>query len=114
MRAQLFIDDCASSPCQNVGACVAGFEGETCDARATDIDDGAYSPCQNGETYSDEGVNRYLTSACAAGFEVKIVLVMLSGSLVYDECYICGGDNETCKDCAGDVKGSLLYVQVES
>ena len=56
------------------------------------------------------GVNRYLTCACAAGFEVKIVLVMLSGSLVYDECYICGGDNETCKDCAGDVLKEVYFM----
>ena len=69
------IDECASSPCANGGACTdgaddytcscaAGFEGDTC---AEDIDECASSPCLHSGICSDS-VDSF-TCSCTAGFE---------------------------------------------
>ena len=70
------IDECASSPCQNGGACVTlggdcsytcncvlGYAGTNCE---TNIDDCATSPCQNGGTCVD-GINSYSCN-CVPGY----------------------------------------------
>ena len=81
-------DECASSPCQNIGTCtdgvnmyacncVDGYTGVNCE---TNIDECASSPCQNGGNCTD-GVNMY-SCQCATGWK--------SSQCETGNSYICG------------------------
>ena len=69
-----YIDDCASSQCQNGGTCVDGINSYTCNCDAgyagdnceTDIDECASNPCVNGGTCTD-GINSF-TCDCVPGY----------------------------------------------
>ena len=67
------IDECASSPCQNGGTCVDGFNSYTCNCdvgyrgvNCEDIDECASSPCLNGGTCTD-AINSF-TCHCGSGY----------------------------------------------
>ncbi len=71
------IDDCASNPCQNGGACTDGVDSYTCDCSGTgyvgddcetNINDCASNPCQNEGTCTD-GINSYTCDCSGTGYE---------------------------------------------
>ena len=58
------------------------------------------TPLDDCSVYCDNDISNDCAQDCAG---------MWGGSIVNDDCGICGGDNSTCKDCEGVPNGDAVY-----